>query len=188
MMHGQTTQGVQVQDLVLVMRALQQLGYSSQALWGDSFVEPNDPKTNFAVPLDVAKMPRQCEPMGGMLAIWGGIFGDKSVKAVYVRGGLVSCRSLLDSPYCFYPHDAAVPSTLTAEYGDLPSRVRELPHRSVRLEGLVDGLNRQVDEKRLKAVYRDAMFKRPAHNLLVLREQPSSPAEVASWLAEQVKK
>src|SRR5262249_44168404 len=112
LMHGKTVPGVQAQELAAVIHALPQLGYKANALWGGSFAEPNQPQMNFAVPLDAARMPRQSEPMGGLLALLGGEFGGDKVKAVYARGGLVSYRSLLDSPFCYYPHDAVIPGAI----------------------------------------------------------------------------
>ena len=53
-------------------------------------------------------MPDQAEPLGGLLALLGGLFED-DVRAVAVRGGLVSYASLLDSPFFYVPHDAVVP-------------------------------------------------------------------------------
>jgi dienelactone hydrolase len=163
LMHGQTTPGVQLQELAAVMNALPKLGYTSIALWGDSFAEPNDPKMNFVHPLDASKLPRQCEPTGNMLALLGGLFGD-DVKAVYTRGGLVNFRSLLDSPYCYFPHDAVIPGVLkVVELDTLAAAVSA--KRGLRLEAMVDGLNRRVDQK-----------------------GPSSPAEVAAWLSASITK
>jgi len=54
-----------------VMYAFRKLRYTSIAMWGDSFAEPNDPKTHFVRPYDVSNMPRQSEPMGGLLGMLG---------------------------------------------------------------------------------------------------------------------
>jgi dienelactone hydrolase len=163
LMHGQTVPGVQLRELVAVMDALPRQGYTSMALWGDSFAAPNDVKMTFAVPYDVSKMPRQSEPMGALLALLGGQFGGKNVKAVYARGGLVSFRSMLDSPYCFFPHDAVIPGVLLA--GDIDALAAANAKRGLRMEGQIDGLNRRVDQKEL-----------------------ASPMEVAAWLTAQMNK
>ncbi len=161
-MHGQAVPSVQLGELLAVMNSLPKLGYTSIALWGDSFAEPNDPKITFAVPYDVSKMPRQSEPMGALLALLGGQFGGKNVKAVYARGGLASFRSILDSPYCFVPHDAVIPGVLLVDdVYTLGSANKKL---ALRKEGRVDGLNRRVDQKEL-----------------------ASPGEVAAWLTQQLK-
>jgi dienelactone hydrolase len=184
LMHGRTVAGTQLQELVMLLRELPGQGFGPIALWGDSFAEPNDAKTNFAVPHDVAKMPRQSEPMGGLLAQLGGVFGGKSVKALYVRGGLISYRTLLDSPFCYYPHDAVIPGMLT-EY-PLDRLIKLNEERAMRLESLVDGHNRRVAKAQLSQVYRHALAQQPA--TMVLREEASSPAEVAEWLTSQVKR
>ena len=180
-MHGMTVPGAQLVELVTLLRELPKNGFGSIALWGDSFVEPNPADTNFAVPYD-AKLPRQAEPMGGTLALLGGIFGN-DVKAVYVRGGMVSFRSMLDSPFCYFPHDAVIPGIFPA--GDMD--VLAGANRNVRLESMVDGLNRRADDKTLKATYAQALKGRPATNLLELQTEPSSPADVAAWLSARVK-
>jgi dienelactone hydrolase len=169
LMHGRTVAGTQLQELVMLLRDLPQQGFGSMALWGDSFAEPNDPKATIAVPWEVSKMPRQSEPMGGYLALLGGVFGGDKVKAIYVRGGLVSYRSILDSPFCYVPHDAVIPGLLTAypettRNCDMDGLAEAQPKGRLRLEALVDGLNRRVDQK------------------------TSSPAEVAAWLTTQLQK
>ena len=78
-MHGQTTPGVQLQELALVMDYAAGNFPRRFALWGDSFAEPNDPKLTFAVPYDNnIKLPRQAEPMGATLALLGGNYGASS--------------------------------------------------------------------------------------------------------------
>ncbi len=59
-----------------------------------------------------------------------------------MRGGLTGYQSLLQSPFCYVPHDVVVPGALTA--GDLCDVAAALAPRPLRLEGLVDGLNREV--------------------------------------------
>ena len=186
LMHGQTVPAVQLQELVAVMNALPNLGYSTIALWGDSFAEPNDPKMNLAVPHDAGMMPRQSEPMAGLLALLGGEVGGANVKAIYVRGGLVSFRSILDSPFCYFPHDAVIPGILAVT--DLDEFAAANRNRGLRMEALVDGLNRRADQRTLAKAYESATKSRRAKDLLVLRDEPSSPAEVAAWLSTHLKK
>jgi dienelactone hydrolase len=187
LMDGQTIPAVQLQELILVENLLSNLGgYKSIALWGDSFAEPNDPKMNLAVPHDAAKMPRQSEPMGGLLALLGGEVGGANVKAIYVRGGLVSFRSILDSPFCYFPHDAVIPGILTVT--DLDELAAANGNHGLRLEALVDGLNRRADQKTLAKAYERATKSRRTQDFMVLRDEPSSPAEVAAWLSTHLKK
>jgi dienelactone hydrolase len=156
-MHGQTVAGVQLRELLLLMAGLKSAGYDSVSLWGDSFVEPNDPKTNFAIPYEAGKLPRQSEPMGATLAMLGGIVSRGQVKAIYVRGGMADFRVMLDSPFCYYPHDAVIPGIVP--FGGIERlAAAECP---LRTQAMVDGLNRRVDQKAL-----------------------SSPAEVAAFLTK----
>ena len=156
LMHGQTVPGMQLQDLMAVMNLLQQMGYKSISLWGDSFAEPNDPKMNFARPYDVSKMPRQSEPMGGLVVLLGGMVGGDKVKAVYVRGGLVSFRSMLDSPYCYFPHDAVIPGVLKAN--EMEALTAANAKHGLRMEASVDGLNRRIDDRAISTPAQVAAF------------------------------
>ena len=105
--------------------------------------------------------------------------------AVVARGGLVSYRSVLDSPFVHVPHDALPINVFRA--GDLPDVWSHLAPKPLRLEGLVDGTNRRVTGERLdkelrpnKAAY--------AKGGLVVKEDYSSDAELAKWIIEQLKK
>jgi hypothetical protein len=98
------------------------------------------------------------------------------VKAIYARGGIVSFYSMLDSPFCYFPHDAVIPGALGGKF-DMTRANPAIPRR---LEALVDGLNRRVDEKELRTIFGAALKTE-------VREQPSSPPEVAAWLAGHVR-
>jgi hypothetical protein len=170
LMHGQTTPGVQLQELVMVMDYARRQHAPAVALWGDSFAEPNDPKTPFAVPYDNnIKLPRQAEPMGATLALLGGNYGW---AAVYARGGLVHPKSILDSPFMYVPHDAVIP-------GVLPRNLVQVRVAPTRLESLVDGLNRRVDQATLEKTF---------DKTAIVRAEPSREAEVAAWLATHLKR
>ena len=123
------------------------------ALWGESFAPTNPAGRDLAVPLDADPFPHQAEPLGGLLALLGALFED-DVSAVSVRGGLTGYESLLQSPFFYVPHDALVPGALTA--GDLCDLAAALAPRPLRVEGLVDGLNRKASGVALaKAVVAD---------------------------------
>src|SRR5262249_43750979 len=111
------------------------------ALWGDSFATANSRDRDLAVPLDAERIPAQSEPLGGLLAFFGALF-DEDVYAVCARGSLVSYQSILAGPFCYVPHDCIVPGALTA--GDICDLAAILAPRPAKLEGLVDGLNREV--------------------------------------------
>jgi hypothetical protein len=141
---GQTLVGSRLRDVRSVLRHLRSRGDLDArrvALWGDSFSPPNPEGRDLAVPLGVDDFPDLAEPLGGLLALFGALFED-GVRAVSVRGGLTGYHPLLQSPFCYVPHDALVPGALTA--GDLCDVAAALAPRPLRLEGLVDGLNREV--------------------------------------------
>jgi len=79
---------------------------------------------------------------------------EEDVRAVYVRGGLVGYHSLLQSQFVYVPHDAVVPGVLTA--GDLSDVAAALAPRPLRLDGLVDGLNRQLSAETVAELYDSA--------------------------------
>ena len=143
-MLGQTLVGSRLRDLRSVLRYLRtrpELDASRIALWGDSFAPSNPDDRRLEVPLDADNFPGLAEPLGGLMALLGALFEDP-IHAVYVRGGLIGFQSLLDSPYCYVPHDSIVPGALAA--GDLCDVAAALAPRPLRLDDLVDGLNRNA--------------------------------------------
>jgi hypothetical protein len=123
-----------------------------------------------------------------LLALLGAALGD-DVHAVYARGGLTSYQSLLESQFLSVPHDAIVPGALTA--GDLADLAAAAAPTPLRLEGLVDGLNRRVSAERLGrdyAVARAAYKAAGASDRLTLNAEPAPPEEVARWLIAQLKR
>ena len=106
-------------------------------------LRPGEPGGSaLAVPLDADPFPRQAEPLGGLLALFTALFDD-SVRAVYVRGGSTGCESPLQGPFYCVPHGALIPGALTA--GDLCDIAGSLAPRPLRMEGLVDGLDRAAE-------------------------------------------
>jgi cephalosporin-C deacetylase-like acetyl esterase len=153
---GQTLLGSRLRDVRSALRYLRgrdDLDTSRLALWGDSFAPANPKDPNLAVPLEVDPFPNIAEPLGGLLALLGALFED-GIRAVHVHGGLTGYDTLLNSPFCYVPHDALVPGALTA--GDLVDVVTALAPRPLRLEGLVDGLNREVPAETVAKTYEPA--------------------------------
>jgi hypothetical protein len=137
-----------------------------------------------AVPLDAVPIPDQAEPLGGLLAVFGALFRDQ-IRAVYVHGGLVGFQSVLESPFCYVPHDVIVPGALTA--GDLCDVAGALAPRPLRLEGLVDGRNRLVAAEELKSSLeptRKAYAGSP--NALQFDADRSADDRLAQWLVMQL--
>ncbi len=190
LMTGQTLLGGRVRDLRTVVRYLKQhpeLDTKRIALWGDSFTEPIDPDRNWKVPHGVDNRPVSCEPLGGLLALLGGIYED-DVRVVYANGGLASYTTALSSPFCYLPHDAVVPGALTA--GDVSDIAAALAPRPIRLTGLVDGVNRRIGRLPAEKLFeptRSAYRTAKAEDVLTL--EPSAPAakELARWFADQLR-
>jgi cephalosporin-C deacetylase-like acetyl esterase len=172
-MLGRNLVGLRVRDLRTVLRHLRgrtDLDPKRVALWGDSFAPPNPPERRFDVPIDADKVPDLAEPLGGLAALFGALF-EEDVRAVLIRGGLSSYRSLLDSPFCYVPLDAIVPGG--AKGTDLTGVAAALAPRALRCEELVDGWNRRVPMEALLKIYTPA----------VLETEGSS----AAWLLKQIK-
>jgi hypothetical protein len=185
---GQTLLGCRLFDLRSVLAYLRgrpEIDPARLALWGDSLAPVNGADRNVEVPLDAEKQPDLAEPLGGLLALLGALYED-NVRAVYVRRGLGSYRSLLDSRFVWVPHDAVLPGVLTVE--DLPDLAQAIQHRpmsgprAVRLEGLVDGLNR-----RMEAATLDRLYGGGKEGNVQTSVEESKPDESARWLADRLK-
>src|SRR5262249_51882492 len=135
------------------LRSRADLNSKRIALWGASFAVPNAISQNLAVPLDAERLPQQAEPLGGLLALLGGLF-EEDVRVIAVQGGLVGYSSLLQSPFCYVPHDTLLPGVFAA--GDLCDLAGALAPRALRLEATVDGLNRRVPGDQAARVFRPA--------------------------------
>jgi hypothetical protein len=105
-----------------------------------------------------------------------------------MHGGLAGFGTLLQSPFCYVPHDALIPGALTL--GDLDDVAAALAPTPLRLEGLVDSLNREVSADAMaktlepvRAAYRSAN----AETRLELRAGGSSSRLTARWLLEELR-
>ncbi len=187
LMLGGTLLGERLRDLRSVLRYLRgrrDLDGGRLALWGDSFAAPNPPERETAVPLDADPLPVQSEPLGGLLALFGGLFED--VQAVCARGGLVGYTSLLESPFLYIPYDALVPGALTA--GDLPDVAAALAPRPLRLEGLVNGLNQLAGTDALTAALEPvrAAYRSAPEDLHIVRKSSESDPP-GRWLLARLR-
>jgi dienelactone hydrolase len=187
-MIGETPVGQKLADLRAVLRYLRGRRDLAErvALWGDSFAPVNARDRNLAVPLD-ADLPDQAEPAGGLLALLGALYED-TVAAVYVRGGLTGYEALLTSPFCYVPADVVVPGALTA--GDLCDVAAALAPRPLRLEGLVDGLNRRAPvAEAVHALSPARAAYRAAGAAEALRIDEAAPADspASHWLIERLR-
>jgi hypothetical protein len=181
---GETMLGQRLRDLRAVLEYLRtrpDVNAKNIALWGDSFAPTNSKKTDFKVPHAVESYPKISEPLGGLLALLGGLFED-DVRAVYVSGGLLNYREVLSHFAVLIPHDAAVPGVLRA--GDLCDLAGSLAPRPLFLGGLIDHLNCPVALKELQAAYQPTRETYGNRNrALVLAEQRGN---AGTWLSEQL--
>jgi hypothetical protein len=190
-MLGQTLAGARLRDLRSVLCYLRErtdLDPARVALWGDSFAPVNPEGRRLEVPLDADRLPDQAEPLGGLLALLAALFED-SIQAVYAQGGLAGYASLLQSPFCYVPHDVVVPGALTA--GDLCDVAAALAPRPLRLEGLVDGLNCRVPAAVLGTTFeltRMAYQTAGAQDRFVLPPPEEKLVPAAEWLQRQLKR
>jgi hypothetical protein len=189
LMLGQTLVGARLRDLRSVLhhlRGREELDPSHIALWGDSFASSNPLTVNLWVPLDAENLPNQSEPLGGLLALLGALY-EKDVCAVYARAGLTGYQSILESPFCYVPHDVIVPGVLKA--GDLCDVAAALAPRPLRLTELVDGRNCHAEElvqtyEPARTAYRAAS----AQDRLQLVEKRERDESAARWLLEEIKR
>jgi hypothetical protein len=183
-MLGRTLLGSRIRDLRSVLRYLgsrADLDASRVALWGDSLAPTIPADQDAAFPLGADPFPELCEPSGGLLAVLGGLF--ERVASVFVRGGLLSFASLLESPFFYVPHDAILPGVLTV--GDLDDVVAALAPLPVRLEGLVDGRNRPASGAALEAAYavaRKAYRALEFPQRLTVESRVTEQQEIADWI------
>lgn len=164
------------------LRAMSSVDPKRILVWGESLSRPNGPDETIAVPYELAQ-PRLSEPLAATVASLLG--AEQDAKAVVARGGLVSYRSVLDSPFVHVPHDALPVNVFRA--GDLPDVWAHLAPKPLRLEGLVDGTNRRVPKEKLDAALRP-VTQAYQKGGLVVREDYTPDAELAKWIVEQLKR
>jgi hypothetical protein len=187
-MLGQPLLGGRLRDVRGVIGYLRQrsdLDGKRLALWGDSFAPVNPADKEVRVPWDANALPEQAEPLGGLLALFGGLY-EEGVRAVYVRGGLVQFRSVLDSPFLYLPHDIIVPGALTVS--DLGEVATAGSARSLRLEGLVDARNQPASAEEMNRAYepvRKALGK--DHARFRVAAKVSADKDVVEWLLTGLK-
>jgi hypothetical protein len=146
---GDTLVGLRLKDLRTVVAYL---GHRSDVdsqrigIWGDSLAPTNRaglilnevPQWQIGPEIE-----QQAEPLGGLLALLCALYEPK-IRAIGVNGGLLSFASVLDDNFSYVPQDVIIPGILEA--GDLADVAAALAPRALRLNYLVDGLDRPVPE------------------------------------------
>jgi dienelactone hydrolase len=188
LMLGETVTGARIRDMRAVLaflRTRRDFDRGRIALWGDSSAPVNAPGTDLRVPLGAPKEPPVSAPDGALLVLLGSLL-ETDVRAVLARGGLTAFESVLDSQFCYLPYDAVIPGALKA--GDLADVAASLAPRPLRLEAMVDGLNRRADLRSAQSAYEPArrayQNAGAAGNFLVT--DPAGEAELAAWLLKSL--
>ncbi|MFN7924919.1 MAG: acetylxylan esterase [Bryobacteraceae bacterium] len=186
LMLGNTMVGARLKDLRTVLSWLEKrpgIDSKRMALWGDADVPPN-PRRRLIE--EVAgwrigpEITRDAEPLGGLLALLGGLFEER-VAAVAVHRGLVGYLSMLDDSFLYVPSDAIVPDSASA--GDLAYIAGALAPKPLLLDELVDGRNTVLPDAELK------VWVEPA--VAAYRSQPralslGAAGGVARWIAAEL--
>lgn len=179
---GETLLGARLRDLRAVtdyVRSRPDVDSQKISLWGESLTPPNPVAAAFAVPHGVERRPHQSEPLGSLLALLGSVYDDQ-VRAVYARGGISTYESVLGSPFVYTPHDVVIPSLLSL--CDLPDLAALIAPRPLRLEALVDNLNRPLSPATAKRFYQgtlESYGKQNANGNVAIGDAAGSAAE---WL------
>ncbi|HYK88318.1 MAG TPA: hypothetical protein VE398_06090, partial [Acidobacteriota bacterium] len=188
LMLGETLAGARLRDVRSILRFLRDrsdLNGGRIAVWGDSFAPANSRNRDLRIPLGIPEAPVLAEPVGGLLALLSALF-EQDVRTVYARGGLTSFQSVLQIQFCYLPHDVIIPGVLTV--GDLCGVAAALAPRPLRLEGLVDGLNRRAELKDVEAEYEPARkayaLAGSPRNLVV--SGPADDSAVARWILDSL--
>jgi hypothetical protein len=123
---------------------------------------------------------QQGEPLGGLLSVLAALY-EPDVRAVAVRGGLISFASILDDAFAYVPADIAVPGFLEA--GDLADVEAVIAPRPLLLQNLIDGKNRMVVEAEARDELRPVSeaYRSAQGNFELRADQQAS--SMAEWLA-----
>ncbi len=184
LMLGDTLVGARLRDtrsIITYLRSRSDLNARQVAVWGDSVAPVNPADRDLRIPLGVPEEPPLSEPLGGLLGLLAALY-EKDIRTVYVRGGLVGFESVLQDQFCYLPHDVIIPGVLTV--GDLCDVAAALAPRPVRLEGLVDGLNRRTPLDAVESEYkpaRHAYTRATASGNFVIGDPVDGPA-AAQWI------
>lgn len=189
LMLGDTALGSRLKEARTALRYLAtrtDLDSKRMALWGDSFAGANPSGMLFDQSVNQQPGPQvihQAQPLGSLLALLTAFYED-DVRAVAVRGGLVSYLSVLRDRFCYVPQDIIVPGIL--EIADIEDLVASLAPRAVLMEKLVNGRNQIVESGSLKSWMEMANAAyRNIPGQLVIREKPGTPA-LEDWLVQQL--
>jgi hypothetical protein len=148
--------------------------------WGESSAVANPADRKLEVPYDVDTVLTVADPLGSSLVLYASLLAKNDVRAILCRGGLVSYRSVFESPFVYVPHDSVEPPyAIGVEIGTIVGESLKNDTRQVRLERFVDGRNRLASPDTMETAFRSA-----ANNRLTVRSEPSSADEVVRWFVK----
>jgi len=189
-MLGNTLLGARLKDLRSVLAYLSarpDVDGHKLALWGDSFAPVNPSRFVLDELIGWQVGPQieyQAEPLGGLLALLGGLYEDK-VCAVAARRGLVAYSSVLEDQFAYVPNDIVVPGILAV--ADVADIAAALAPRPLLVENFVDGRNRVVEETELGERFGLVLQSyREAPSQLQVRAESRTPG-LTQWLVDQLK-
>ena len=137
-------------------------------IWGDSPSNAISHNTNFNIPRDnESELPTQPEPLGGLLTLFCALFNE-DVKVIYIKGGLTSYASTLNHHLLQIPHDVVVPGIFNM--GDISLLTNALGPRTIFLDQMVDGLNREVKGTKLEQSLMNNLIERKLPSTIHLGE------------------
>ncbi|PYV15743.1 MAG: hypothetical protein DMG21_14120 [Acidobacteria bacterium] len=189
-MLGNTLLGARLKDLRSVLAYLSSrpdVDGRKLGLWGDSFAPVNPPR----FPLDELigwqvgpDIEYQGEPMGGLLALLGGLYEDK-VCAIAARRGLAAYSSVLEDQFAYVPNDVIVPGIL--EVADVADIAAALAPRPLLVESFVDGRNRVAPQAELQERFAQVFQSyRAISSRLRVRTESQEPI-LTRWLVQVLK-
>ncbi|WP_425616240.1 hypothetical protein NA78x_006182 [Anatilimnocola sp. NA78] len=176
----------QIQDLLLTIEWLQTGRGKDQpvALWSDSGIDPHPANTNFRIPRDEdGQLPRGADPLPQLVTLLTAKQRPE-IAAVYIRGGLSSYRTALDSYLMLLPNDGIVPGLFPQH--DLPRLAASLAPRPVRLDGLVDAWNRPSEPAATATLLNPATVAYRNSQAAPRLEVQGDPTTAAGWLVKQL--
>jgi cephalosporin-C deacetylase-like acetyl esterase len=188
-MLGETLLGRRLKDFRTVVQYLRHrpdIDPARIGIWGESLnpvnsatiIEDEQPLWQVG-----PQIQQQSEPLGGLLAILGGLY-ESDIRAIAVRGGLISYSSILEDAFAYVPADITVPGLL--EIADLADIEGAIAPRPILLEDLTDAKDRLVSNQDIKMQLGpaiDAYNAAPANLAIRMGQQER---HVADWLIHQM--
>ncbi len=187
LMLGESLLISRVRDLRTVIAYLKhrdEIDDSRVGIWGAALPASNFSDDDLAVPFNADSYPERGEPLGGVVSLLATLF-EPQIQAVYVQGGLASYETLLDKPYIYQPVDSLIRGLLTV--ADIPDIAAALAPRPLRMEGLVDGSNRQLDAPQIESMYHRARLAYgragKSESQCSINIEKTSGLEISRWFA-----